>query len=153
MNLTETPKVKRWSPMHYAYVEKVGPFMETAPKAWDALVRLIPSILESARITGQMALYKRDPKKMTYRAGFSLTGKPSKLPRGLKYEKFKGGKYSRFVLRGPYTDLPMASGRVFEIVAEKKLKLRDDFCIEHYANDPAKTPATKLITEILVPTS
>jgi DNA gyrase inhibitor GyrI len=31
-------------------------------------------------------------------------------------------------------------------------KLRDDFCIEHYANDPERTPAAKLITEILIPT-
>ena len=31
-----------------------------------------------------------------------------------------------------YANLPEASGRVFEIVAEKKIQMRDDYCIEHY---------------------
>jgi DNA gyrase inhibitor GyrI len=74
------------------------------------------------------------------------------LPAPLRYEEFAGGKYSRFVLRGPYSNLPMACGRVFEIVEKTKLQRRDDFCIEHYANDPKTTPEDQLITEILIPT-
>ena len=74
------------------------------------------------------------------------------LPAGLRYSKFEGGKYSRFVLTGSYSNLPQASGRVFEIVSEKKLKLRGDYCIEHYANDPKTTPEEQLVTEILIPT-
>ena len=77
---------------------------------------------------------------------------PQQVPEGLAYEKFKGGKYMKFVLTGPYSDLPQASGRVFEIVSGKKIQLRDDYCIENYANDPRTTPEDKLITEILVPT-
>jgi effector-binding domain-containing protein len=96
-----------------------------------------------------MSLYKRGPK--VYRAGFSLAAPPSQLPEGLEYVKFKGGKYSRFVLTGPYSDLPAASGRVFEIVAEKGIEMREDFCIEHYVTDPRETPAEQTITEILVP--
>jgi effector-binding domain-containing protein len=48
--------------------------------------------------------------------------------------------------------LPEASRRVFEIVSEKKIQLRDDYCIENYANDPRTTPPEQLITEILIPT-
>jgi hypothetical protein len=49
--------------------------------------------------------------------------------------------------------LPEACGRVFDIVAEKKIQLRDDYGIENYANDPRTTPEDQLmITEILVPT-
>jgi len=48
--------------------------------------------------------------------------------------------------------LPEASGRVFEMVEEKKIQMRDDFCIENYANDPRTTPEEQLITEILIPT-
>jgi effector-binding domain-containing protein len=55
-------------------------------------------------------------------------------------------------LTGPYADLPQASGRVFEIVSEKQIQLRDDFCIENYKNDPRTTPEEQLITEILIPT-
>jgi effector-binding domain-containing protein len=77
---------------------------------------------------------------------------PKNLPKTLKYEKFPGGKYSRFVLTGPYSGLPEASGRVYETVAQKKIQLRDDFSIENYVNDPRTTPEDQLITEILVPT-
>ena len=46
-------------------------------------------------------------------------------------------------------NLPEACGRVFLIVAEKKIPQRDDFCIENYVNDPRTTPEDQLITEIL----
>ena len=74
------------------------------------------------------------------------------LPEGLQYFKFNGGKYSRFVVTGPYSNLPEASGRVFQIVAEQKIGVRDDFNIENYVNDPRTTPEDQLITEILIPT-
>jgi effector-binding domain-containing protein len=45
-----------------------------------------------------------------------------------------------------------SSASVFEIVSEKKIPLRDDYCIEHYANDPRTTPEEQLVTEILIPT-
>jgi effector-binding domain-containing protein len=97
-----------------------------------------------------MALYKMGPK--IYRAGFSLAAPPVKLPEGLKYERLAGGKYVRFVLTGPYTELPQASGRAWAIVAEKKIDVRDDFAIENYVNDPRTTPVEQLITHIDIPT-
>jgi DNA gyrase inhibitor GyrI len=87
-----------------------------------------------------------------YRAGVSVDVEPKNLPKTLNYEKFPGGKYSRFVLTGPYSGLPEASGRVYETVAQKKIQLRDDFSIENYVNDPRTTPEDQQITEILVPT-
>jgi DNA gyrase inhibitor GyrI len=87
-----------------------------------------------------------------YRAGVSLVAPPKTLPKGLEYTKFKGGKYSRFVLTGPYSDLPKACGRVFEIVSEEDIQMREDFCIENYKTDPRTTPEEKAITEILIPT-
>ena len=87
-----------------------------------------------------------------YRAGVSLAAEPVKLPAGLEYAKFAGGKYSRFVLTGSYSNLPQASRRVFEIVAEKQIQLLDDFCIENYVTDPRTTPEEQLVTEILIPT-
>jgi DNA gyrase inhibitor GyrI len=88
-----------------------------------------------------------------YRAGVSVAAEPKNLPPNLKYEKFKGGEYSRFVLTGPYANLPEASGRVFEIVAEKKIQMRDDYCIENYVNDSRTTPEDQLVTQILIPTA
>ena len=86
-------------------------------------------------------------------ARIELPQKPAEVPAGLQYELFGGGKFSRFVLTGPYSDLPAATGRVFDIFAQRGMTLRSDFCIESYVSDPQTTPEDKLITEILIPTA
>jgi effector-binding domain-containing protein len=149
LKLTQEPEIVTWPEMHYVFIEKVGPFMETAAKAWQSLHQVVPAISEHNKITGYTSLYNVEPK--IYRAGVSLAAEPQNLPEGVRYEKFKGGRYSRFVLTGPYSLLPEACGRVFDIVSEKKIQLRDDYGIENYVNDPRTTPEDQLITEILVP--
>jgi effector-binding domain-containing protein len=150
MKLTEEPQIVTWPETHYAFIEKIGPFQNTAPLAWQSLHPLVPAISEHNKITGYLSLYKVGPK--IYRAGVSLAAEPKNLPEGVAYEKFEGGKYSKFILTGSYSHLPQASGRVFEIVSEKKIQVRDDYNIENYANDPRTTPEEQLITEILIAT-
>lgn len=150
MNFTETPETVAWPPTHYVFVEKVGPFQTNAPQAWQSFHQLVAGVAEHNQITGYMSLYKVGPK--IYRAGVSLAAPPVNLSKDLSYLEFSGGRYSRFVLTGSYSNLGPASGRVQEIISEKKLPLRDDYFIEHYVNDPRKTPEEQLITEILVPT-
>ncbi|MGD0737041.1 MAG: GyrI-like domain-containing protein [Terracidiphilus sp.] len=151
MNLTLEPEIVQWPPTHYVFIERIGPFMQTAFPAWQQLHQLERLISEHNQITGAMALYKMKPD--TYRAGFILAAPPVSLPGELSYERFPGGKYSKFVLTGSYSNLPQASGRVWEIVSKTNLMVRPDFAIEHYANDPKTTPEDNLITEILVPTA
>ena len=151
MNLTEVPETVTWPETHYVFVEKIGPFQTNAPQAWQSLHQFVPATAEHNHLTGYLSLYKMGPKM--YRAGVSLAAPPVKLPSSLTYMKFAGGKYSRFVLTGPYTNLRPATGRVMEIIAQTKLPLRDDFFIENYVNDPRRTPEDQLITQILVPTS
>lgn len=150
INLTQEPVILNWPETHYAFIERIGPFQNTAQQAWHDLQQVLPAIRQNNNITGFMSLYKVGPK--LYRAGVSLAAEPKSLPDTLKYEKFKGGKYSRFVLTGPYSNLPEASGRVFEMVEEQEIQLRDDYCIENYTNDPRTTPEEQLVTEILIPT-
>jgi effector-binding domain-containing protein len=150
MKLTEVPDMVTWPETLYVFIEKSGPFQNTAAPAWQELQKLVPGILEHNKITGYMSLYKVGPK--IYRAGVSLAAEATKLPENLKREQFRGGKYGRFVLTGSYANLPEASGRVFDIISERKITLRDDYCIENYVNDPRTTPEQQLITEILIPT-
>lgn len=89
---------------------------------------------------------------MVYRAGVAVEKKPANLPPGFKYEEFNGGKYSRFVLTGSYSQLPEACGRVFGIVKQTQIPVDNNYFIENYVNDPQTTPEEKLITEILIPT-
>ena len=150
MKLTQEPEIVTWPEMDYVYVEAVGPFMTSAPEAWGQLHKLTDAIAEHNKITGYTSLYKVGPK--IYRAGVSIAEAPKNLPAGVEATRFKGGKYSQFVLTGRFADLPDASRRVFEIVAEKKIPLRDDFCIEHYVTDPRETPEDQNVIEIAVPT-
>jgi effector-binding domain-containing protein len=151
INLTQVSETVNWPETHYVFLEKIGPFMETAPQVWTELHQLVPGIAEHNQINGYMSLYKVGPK--VYRAGVSVAAPPAKLPAGLQYEKFGGGRYSRFVLSGSYSQLGEVSGRVFQLAAEQHLALRDDFNIENYVNDPRITPEEQLITEILLPTA
>jgi DNA gyrase inhibitor GyrI len=150
MHLTGIPEIISWPATHYVFIEKTGPFQNTAPQAWQQMHQLIPKVSEHNKITGYTSLYKVAPQ--LYRAGVALAAAPQNLPDGLQYTEFKGGKYSRFVLTGPYANLPEACGRVFQIVRDTKIQVRDDFGIENYVNDPRTTPEHQLITEILVPT-
>jgi effector-binding domain-containing protein len=150
IKLNLEPSIVNWPETHYVFIEKIGPFQTNAPEAWQELHPLVPAIAEHNKITGYMSLYKTGPN--LYRAGVSVAAEPKSLPSNLKYEKFQGGKYSRFVLTGSYSNLPEASGRVFETVREKKIPLRNDYCIENYTNDPRTTPEDQLVTEILIPT-
>ena len=150
MNLTETPETVQWPETHYVFVEKVGPFEQTAGQAWQDAHRAAPELRKNNQIVGYFSLYKGRPQ--IYRAGFALVSAPKDLPSEYSYERFAGGKYSRFVLVGPYSDLPEASGRVFQIVAEKGIRMRDGFCIENYTTDPNTTLPDQNVTEILIPT-
>ena len=125
--------------------------MQIAPQAWQELHKITPAIEEHNTITGYMSLYKIGPQ--VYRAGVSVAAQPVNLPAGVAYEKFSGGKYSRFVLTGPFSNLGPATGRTMQLVAEKHIPLRDDYNIEHYVNDPRVTPEEELTTEILFPTA
>jgi len=39
----------------------------------------------------------------------------------------------------------------FQILSQKQIQLRNDYCIEHYVNDPRMTPPELPITQILIP--
>src|ERR1035438_6887643 len=53
MKLTQEPEVVTWPPIHYAYVEKIGPFQTNAPRAWQALHQLVPGIFGTQQNRGK----------------------------------------------------------------------------------------------------
>jgi TetR/AcrR family transcriptional regulator, transcriptional repressor for nem operon len=151
VRLTEKADAKQWPEMHYVFVERVGDIPQNAPVAWGELHKLVPDIEKHNQITGYMSLYRMD--QGVYRAGVSVAQKPYHLhlPKSLHYEKFAGGRFHRFVLTGPFSQLGPATGLACARVAEQNLALREDFNIENYVTDPRVTPEDELITEILFP--
>ena len=150
MGLNEKSDTVNWSPSHYVFIEKEGPFQNTAPAAWQELHAKLPDFLKKNKATAYTSLYKVEP-KMIYRAGVMVAEKPAEIPAGMKYEKFEGGKYCRFVLTGSYAQLPEACGRVFEIVKKSSIPVRPGYFMENYVNDPRTTAEDQLITEIMLP--
>ena len=58
MNLTQKPDMVTWPETHYVFLEKIGPFQNTAPQAWQNLHKLVPGISEHNTITGYTSLYQ-----------------------------------------------------------------------------------------------
>ena len=81
MNLTQEPEVVNFPATHYVFVEKIGPFQNTAGQAWQSAHTFVPELSKKNQITGYMSLYKTGPK--IYRAGFALSAPPVDLPQGL----------------------------------------------------------------------
>jgi DNA gyrase inhibitor GyrI len=149
LNMTTKAETLQWPETHYVFIEKIGPFQETAHKAWEELHAVMAAIKENNTVEMYFSLYKVGPQ--LYRAGVSTKDAPAKLPAGVQYEKFKGGKYAKYVYTGPYTRLGEACMRASEQAREQKWKVRDDFNIENYVNNPKETPADELVTEIAFP--
>ena len=140
---------------HFVFLETQGPFPEVAPPLWDKLLPLVPR-LDEQHILEYLGLSGIDKTKvgeetMIYQAGVVVPGELRKLPAGLRHRAVKSGKYARFLLTGPYTQIWMAFDRIFQTLAEAKVELRPEFCIENYVNDPRVTPEDQLRTELLVP--
>ena len=150
INLTTEPEVVTRPAFHYLYMEKTGYIPSIAQGTWQAVEKFSGQIAQHGQIVGACALYKCKPD--VYRAGYVLAEPPAQVPEGLSYEEIPGGKYTRFVLTGPYSQLPEATSRAFQIAAEKGVALGDGFNIENYVTDPRTTPQDQSITEILFPT-
>ena len=156
VNLTPGFEIVERPSTHYVFLEKHGPFAEVAPPTWDELFPLLNTQLDQKKIISYLGLSTIDKTKlgeeaMIYEAGVGVSTAPEKPLKGLQYKKLRPGKYARFLLTGPYPQIWRAFNQIFKILAESKMELRPEFCIENYLNDPKITPEDQLKTELLVP--
>jgi AraC family transcriptional regulator len=156
VNLTPNFEIVNRPTTHYVFLEKHGPFAEVAPPTWEEMFPLLQSQLDQRQIVSWLGLSTIDKTKngeeaMIYEAGVGVSNAPEKPLKGLQYKKVKDGKYARFMLTGPYSQIWMAFNQIFKTLAESKVELRQEFCIENYLNDPKATPENELLTELLVP--
>lgn len=158
MPLNEDPQEIEWPTTHYIHVKKVGPFSQTAGECWGELHQNLQTVTE---IFGQpqsfFSAYRLKP-TMVYIAGVGVDGEQvnesvkSLLPPGMDYVHLDGGKYLQFTLTGGYDQLPMACGRVFELVNARGIKVDNlRYYLEHYVNNPKTTATEDLITHICIP--
>lgn len=156
MNLNTNFEIVTRPTTHYVFLEKHGPFSEVAPPTWDEMFPLMAQQVAQKEIVEFLGLSGIDRKKMgeetmIYQAGVAVSHPPKSEMKGLRYRKIESGKYARFLLIGPYSHIWPAFDQVFKTLGEKKVELREEFCIENYLNDPKVTPENELRTEILIP--
>ena len=156
LNMSLKPEIVTRPAMHCVYLERTGPFAETAPPTWDAFFPLMTGKLDQEAIREYLGLTTLDKTKpgeeaMIYEAGVGLASKPKEIPKGLQYRKIDAGKYAEFRLTGPYQQVWIAFDQIFRTLAESRTRLREGFCIENYLNDPKITPEDQLLTAILIP--
>lgn len=156
MNLTEKIDIINRSTTHYVYLEKHGVASEVAVPAWLEMFPLLEGKFPQTEIKEFLGWTLPDKKskgefEMFYGAGVAVAGEPKSIPKGMEYRKIPAGKYARFVLTGPYSGVWIAFEKVFRILSDNKVKLREGACIENYLNDPNVTPEKDLLTELLVP--
>lgn len=155
VNLTQEFETVTRPVTHYVFLEKRGPFPEVAPPLWGELMPLLQKI-DQGEVREFLGVSGVDKSRagedaMIYQAGVALRNKPANLPAGLTEKSIKSGRYARFLLTGPYTQIWPAFDRIFKTLADKKVMLRPEYCIENYLNDPQVTPEDQLKTELLVP--
>jgi len=62
------------------------------------------------------------------------------------------GKYAIFTHRGPYEELKNSYHYIYgQWLAESKVKLRNQHCLQRYLNSPEDAQPEELLTEIMVP--
>jgi AraC family transcriptional regulator len=156
VNLTPQHEIVTRPVTHFVFVEKHGPFAEVAPPAWNEMFPLVYSQFDQGKFVEFLGLSGIDKSKlgedaMIYQAGVALVSEPEKTLKGLEYRKIKSGKYARFLLTGAYTQIWPAFDQIFKTLAESKVELRPEYCIENYLNNPQETPEARLLTELLIP--
>lgn len=156
VNLTHQPEIVTFQPVTFLYLEKTGPFMKTAPAAWNEIKTLIKDKVAQEHIEAGATLTRIDTTKQgdaafILQAGFLLKSNPTAAPAGLRLRTMQSGKYASFILTGSYMQLPNAYPLAFERMEKAGISIREEFCIEKYLNEYGVTPENELKTEILIP--
>lgn len=140
----------------FLYVEAVGPFQETAPKAWQDFWMVFGRDCKKEDVDKMMALSNVDFSKegndrFVYQAGVSLRTVPDHVFEPLKHRTVPGAKFARFTLRGSYSQFGQAYPKALSLLGEQHIARRDGFCLEVYLNTPNNTKEEDLLTEIYIP--
>ncbi|MES2963081.1 MAG: GyrI-like domain-containing protein [Bdellovibrionota bacterium] len=156
IDLSPKPELVTGPTSTFVYIEKIGEFMKVARPAWEELHKVALGNLEKDKMAQMMGLSLLNPDSKipggTYQAGFSYKSDPSKaLPGAMKVRKLEGGRYAKFLLKGPYMHLAQAYPMAMQRVVDAGLKIRPAFFMEAYLNTPEDTAEAELLTEIYIP--
>ena len=178
INLSDLEIIDFPSAPLFVYREKIGPFQVNAPKAWQEFWESTSTWFNRDNSTMMLSANfidgtKEGDDKYLYRAGVILKTPPECLPEGksscfwnfngdlpcvsssligITLGDLDGGKYAKFLLTGPYSQLALAFPTAYTEIGRCDLTTRTAFAFEVYLNTPASvSDESQLLTEIYIP--
>lgn len=148
------PDIRERKSMRVAFVRKTGPYSESAPAAWSALMAFAgPAGLTKGEF---VAVCHDDPEQVAadalrYDACVSV-GDGVTAGDGVELGAVAGGRFAVFVHKGPYASLSETYKPAYkEWIPAAGLRPATAPCLEVYLNCPQNTPPDELLTEIWIP--
>ena len=137
----------------FTYVEKKGPFQDSARAAWIELFGFIECIPQS-NIRFQTGLRYVDSalegdSKYVYQAGLSLIDNSQECNGNLQKRVNRSGRFAKFTLTGPYSQITEAYALAMSVIGKNNLVIRNEFCMQRYVNK--NVPESELLTDIYIP--
>lgn len=150
------PKIKTIKAKKLIYAQALGAYNESSQKAWEQVCRYAKEKRLFGFRTEFIGISFDDPtvtesEKLRYNACLTVS-KEVKPEAEIGVMQIPEGKYAIFTHKGPYEELNSSYNYIFgQWMAENKIELRNEPCLENYLNTPEKTKPEKLVTEIMVP--
>ena len=94
------------------------------------------------------------PEALRYDACVALEGTvAADAEAGIERRHLPGGRYAVYRLKGPYSGMPAAFGRLFGewLPASGETPELERPCLEIYLNDPGEVPEAELLTDLCLP--
>ncbi len=150
-----TPEIKTIEPRKVIYVQAIGDYNNVGP-SWEKLCSWAGRKGLFGKSNEFIGVSHDDPnitetEKLRYDA--CLTINQDIKPEGeIGVKTIEGGKYAVFIHKGPYRNLHLTYDQIYkDWLAESKSQVKDLPCFEKYLNDPERTRAEELLTEIYIP--
>ena len=154
-----TPKIKTISARRMIYAQGQGSYFESYKKAWPQVCAYALEHHLFGPKNEYIGIGLDDPsltetENIRYNACITI-GQES-IPEGsddqIKVLEIPEGKYAIFTHRGPYEELKNSYHYIYgQWLAESKVKLRNQHCLQRYLNSPEDAQPEELLTEIMVP--
>lgn len=154
--LTIEPKIKNIEPISVIYTQSLGPYGESASKAWETVCTYASEKKLFGFKTQFIGISHDDPTitdeaKLRYDACIAIR-KEIKPEGAIGFKVIPGGKCAIFRHKGSYDKLIDSYGFIFGTWMPESGNEPDDRPgFEIYINDPEKTKPEKLQTDIYIP--
>lgn len=160
MNIAEqistTPTIKHIDSMIVIYAQALGPYSESAGKAWETVCKFAAQKKLYGFKTAFIGISHDSPditeaEKLRYDA--CITVRKHLQPEGeIGIKEIQGGKYAIFRHKGSYEKLNDSYNYIYGTwMPENGIELDDKPSFELYLNSPDKTKPEKLLTDIYIP--